>query len=233
MSLLRMLFCLALSVVSQAAWAESPELILQKADEVRNPSDSFSMIVDIKTKGQEDSRFEVLIKGKERTLVRTKKPARDVGRNMLMVEEDMWVYIPNLKRAVRVSLSQKLSGQAANGDISRMRWHGDYKADLDKETDEHWILDLQANKKGLTYDRIRVWVSKKGFKPARADYLTKRGKMLKRATFGAYKMILGAERPTEILIQDANDRSKMSKILIRKMNSENFPSSLFHQNSLK
>ena len=51
----------------------------------------------------------------------------------------IWVFIPNLKRSVRVGLSQKLTGQAANGDISRMRWSGDYTPKLLKETKKELV----------------------------------------------------------------------------------------------
>lgn len=207
--------------------------ILRKADEVRNPSDSFSMIVDVESQNDDPARFEVMLQGKSKTLIRTKKPERDVGRSILMIDENMWAYVPNLKRAVRVSLNQKLTGQAANGDISRMRWHGDYDASIVKESGDQWQLDLQANKKGLTYERIQIWVAKEGFRPGKAEYQTKQGKTLKVASFGGYKNLLGAQRPTRILIRDANDESESSTIIIREMKSEEFPNSLFNQNSLK
>jgi outer membrane lipoprotein-sorting protein len=219
--------------INEAHAAPSAEEILQKADEVRNPSDSFAMTVDVETKGEDDARFDVKIKGKDKTLIKTLKPARDVGRNMLMLDENMWSYVPNLKRAVRVSLNQKLTGQAANGDISRMRWHGDYDAVIEKETKAEWVLHLKARKKGLTYERIRVWIKKNKFHPSQAEYLSGAGKVLKNASFSGYKNIAGAVRPTVILITDATDRSKASRIIIRSMADEDFPNSLFHQNSLK
>jgi hypothetical protein len=195
---------------TSAAMSRTPDAdtILRKADEVRNPSESFSMMVDVESQNDDPARFEVMMQGKSKTL-------------------------PNLKRSVRVSLNQKLTGQAANGDISRMRWHGDYDASIVKESPEQWLLDLQANKKGLTYERIQIWVAKEGFRPVKAEYQTKQGKTLKVANFGGYKSILGAQRPTRILIRDANDESKSSTLVIREMKSEDFPNSLFNQNSLK
>jgi outer membrane lipoprotein-sorting protein len=220
---------------TSAATSRTPDAdtILRKADEVRNPSESFSMVVDVESQNDDPARFEVMMQGKSKTLIRTKKPERDVGRSILMIDENMWAYVPNLKRSVRVSLNQKLTGQAANGDISRMRWHGDYDASIVKESPEQWLLDLQANKKGLTYERIQIWVAKEGFRPVKAEYQTKQGKTLKVANFGGYKSILGAQRPTKILIRDANDESKSSTLVIRDMKSEDFPNSLFNQNSLK
>lgn len=222
-----------LVMMETAFAAPAAEEILKKADEVRNPSASFAMMVDVETKGEEDARFDVKIKGKDKTLIKTRKPARDIGRNMLMLEENMWSYVPNLKRAVRVSLNQKLTGQAANGDISRMRWHGDYDAVIEKETKDFWILQLKARRKGLTYERVRAWIKKTQFHPIKAEYLSSSGKVLKTASFGGYKKIAGAVRPTVIVIRDATDQSKASRIIIRSMANENFPRSLFHQNSLK
>src|SRR5687768_13390094 len=121
------------STASPAAESVTPEAIIEKADAIRNPAESFRMQVQVKNSEGDSSRFEVLTKGKDKTLIKTLAPRRDLGRNMLMLEENMWAYIPNLKRAVRVGLNQKLTGEAANGDISRMRWSGDYDAKLENE----------------------------------------------------------------------------------------------------
>ncbi|NBU20906.1 outer membrane lipoprotein-sorting protein, partial [bacterium] len=123
--------------------------ILQKADEVRNPSQSYSMKVRVLRGEAKEftSSFEVFIQGNQKTLIRTLEPNRDRGRNLLMLGEEMWAFIPNLNRSVRVSLSQKLTGEAANGDLSRMRWSGDYSAVIEKQGAEQWTLLLTARKK--------------------------------------------------------------------------------------
>ncbi|HQB46451.1 MAG TPA: outer membrane lipoprotein-sorting protein, partial [Polyangiaceae bacterium] len=139
---------------AQAAEISAAEIV-RKADEVRNPDESYFLRVEVQTSEHPDrpSEFEVSLLGNDKTLIKTVKPSRDRGRNMLMRGTEMWAYIPNLKRAVRVSLSQRLVGQAANGDISRMRWSGDYDAVIESQTERHWTLLLTANKTGLTYDK--------------------------------------------------------------------------------
>ncbi len=208
--------------------------LLKKADDIRNPGESFQMKVNVHSTGEtEDSEFEVFIKGKEKTLVKTLLPRRDRGRNMLMLQENMWVFIPNLKREVRVSLAQKLTGQTANGDISRMRWHGDYEAQLVKEDDKFYELALNATKKGLTYDKLRLWINKKNNQPVKASYLTVTGKKLKEAVFGEYKEIAGGVRPTKILIKDAVNPSDSSLLTISEMAAKDFPDSLFVRENLQ
>jgi outer membrane lipoprotein-sorting protein len=220
---LRVLLLLAFPVVGLAAPSPNPEAILRKVDAIRNPSESYEMRVRIG-----ESRFMAMIQGANRTVVRTLEPARDRGRDLLMVGEEMWAYIPNLKRAVRVSLSQKLTGQAANGDISRMRWAEDYEATIESEDEGNWVLALRARRKGLTYERIRVWVARKDHSPVRAEYLTAAGKILKRARFEGYRMMAGRVRPTRLEIESAVNASEHSTLEVESMSPRSFPVSLFN-----
>jgi outer membrane lipoprotein-sorting protein len=149
-----------------------------------------------------------------------------------MLDEDVWAYVPTLKRSVRVSLSQKLSGEAANGDIARTRWSGDYDVKIVEEKGDKIQLELKAQKKGLTYEGIKVWVDEKTHAPQKAEYLSLNGKLLKTATFSKYKKILGKLRPTQITIENALDTSKKSTIKILEMRTDTFPDSLFSKQNL-
>lgn len=216
-----------------------PEEIVRKADEIRNPAQSFLMEVEVYSTEEgneqfkdEPSAFEVAIGGKTKTRIRTVKPARDRGRDLLMLEENMWLYLPTISRPVRVSLGQKLTGQTANGDISRMRWSGDYEVNIESETPKEWVLFLKANKKGLTYEQIRAKIEKTSFRPLEAEFLSLQGKVLKKAQYRSYKQLCGQLRPSEIFIQDAIKEKNQSLIKITQMQVKNFPGSYFQQGSL-
>jgi outer membrane lipoprotein-sorting protein len=224
----------AIAGVENANPPLSAKEIVEKADAIRNPAAAYFIKVEVKsTEDPSDIHvFNVAIQGNEKTRIETVQPKRDRGRTLLMLGENMWVYIPNLKREVRVSLNQKLTGQAANGDISRMRWSGDYTAQKESESEADWQLLLTAAKKGLTYDKIRVWVQKNNFHPTHAEYLTSQGKVLKKATYQNYKQMAGDLRPTEIVIQDAVKLSDQSIITIKDMQVKAFPGSVFNKNEL-
>lgn len=215
---------------------ETPaEEIVRRADEVRNPADSYYLRVLVTTSDRPDSpaEFEVSLQGNAKTLIKTVRPAKDRGRNLLMKGTDMWAYIPNLKRAVRVSLSQRLAGQAANGDISRMRWSGDYDARIERQDDKTWTLFLTANKAGLTYAKLRVVVEKGTYHPLRAEYLTIAGTPLKRAEFASYQELCGSVRPAEIRIQDAVRPDDRAVIRVLSMEVKSFPASMFVPEALE
>lgn len=212
-------------ILSSQAFANPYNELLKKADAIRNPSESYEMKIKVEN-GESSSVFQVFLKGQEKTLIVTKEPARDRGRNMLMLDRDFNAYVPNLKRSMRLSLAQKLSGQVANGDISRTRWYGDYEAKKESEKGDEIQLFLEGNKKNLTYAAIRLWLKKSNSRPVRAEYLALNGKtVLKKAYFEDYKKISGAERPSTIRIEDAGKQTSYIRIL--DMTPKNLPDSFF------
>lgn len=205
--------------------AENPAEWVKKADDIRNPAASYEMKIKVESP-ESTSVFQVYLKGQDKTLIVTKEPGRDKGRNMLMLDRDFHAYVPNLKRSMRLSLAQKLSGQVANGDISRTRWYGDYEVKKESETAGEVQLLLKGTKDNLTYGAIRLWLKKGSFRPERAEYLSLNGKtVLKKARFEGYKQIAGAVRPTQLKIEDNN--KQVSTIEILEMNTKSFDDSFF------
>src|SRR5215475_4212099 len=113
---------------------QGAKIILQKADEVRFPSQGFEVSVAIQTseRGQvtESREYKVLSKGNEDTIVMVTAPASERGQMMLMKGRDLWVFLPSVSQPVRLSLAQRLTGQVANGDIARANFSGDYTPTL-------------------------------------------------------------------------------------------------------
>lgn len=204
---------------------ENPAEWVKKADNIRNPSDSYEMKIKVET-SENTSVFQVYLQGQDKTLIVTKEPARDKGRNMLMLERDFNAYVPNLKRSMRLSLAQKLSGQVANGDISRTRWYGDYTVTKEADTGKEVQLLLKGNKDNLTYAWVRLWLKKGTFEPLRAEYLALNGKtVLKKASFEDYKSLAGAVRPTTLKIEDTNKQTSYIRIL--SMDKKEYSDSFF------
>lgn len=222
------------SNVGRTSSQPSPDEVLRRTDDIRCPSESYFMEVEVNNKSDDlVVRLEVFTKGRDKTRVNTILPTRDRGRNMVMIGEEMWAYVPNLKRAVRVALNQKLTGQAANGDVSRMRWWGDYSAVKESEDEKFWVLMLTARKKGLTYEKVRAWIEKGSFRPVKAEYLSLSGMVLKKTSFGRFRSIAGEVRPTEILIQDAKNANDSSIIRILKLEARDSSDTIFNQNALR
>ena len=68
--------------------------IVQKVDEVRNPELDFSTDVVVTSykpnRPDHTTRYEVLIKGRDKTIVKTLEPEIERGQSLLMRENDFW-----------------------------------------------------------------------------------------------------------------------------------------------
>lgn len=209
---------------SSSAADDQASEYLKRADSIRNPGQQYEMTVQIKTPDSE-SKLKVYLYGTDKTLIVTQSPANDIGRNMLMLDRDFYAYIPTLKRSVRLSLAQKLSGQIANGDIARTRWYGDYRIVSSEIKGKEIELLLEGNKPNLTYQKIRLRLESGSAKPVRADYLNLNGtKVIKTAIFEKYKVMAGSERPALIRIKDPSGKSSTMTFLSMTVSkfSENF-----------
>ena len=124
-------FLAAYALVCHAAPPAAPdaESLLKHSDEYRNGWPSYVLRVKITNyendKPDEEKLYEVSQKGTEKTYVEFLSP-RDKGRHMLMLSDDMWVYLPDTSRPVRITPLERLSGDASNGDVARTNFAVDY-----------------------------------------------------------------------------------------------------------
>ena len=100
-------------VCGAACSAGHAAAIVQKADEVRFPSEAFEASVTIDASDGADATRKILSKGNDNTIVMVTEPAAERGQIMSMKGHDLWVFLPNVSQPVRLSLSQRLTGQAA------------------------------------------------------------------------------------------------------------------------
>lgn len=215
------------------AFAQSAEEILKRADAIRSPTGSYKMIVEVESPDSPRYKYQLNIGGKDSSVIKTLAPRREVGKNFLMQGEEMWAYIPNIRRSIRVTLNQKLTGQASNGDISRMRWFGDYHATISDEDENSWTLHLIASKKGLSYEKMNVSIEKKTFRPIRGEYLSMSGRPLKYIKFEEFGSIGGGIRPMKMKIVSADNPSDFSILKTISMKKVSLPRSMFTEAALK
>src|SRR5262245_36417377 len=190
---------LALAAVTVAIADEASDIV-RDADRYRRPGDSFVWNITITSQEAKKSPtvdgFEVFVKGNGRSFVKFVAPPRNVGRSLLAIGRDLWIYLPDAGKPVRIPLSQRLVGHVANGDIARADYAGDYEATLaarDEDIDgvTCHVLDLTAKSKDVTYAAIKYWVSRQGRRPLKAEYYAGTGTLLKTGRFEEFKQVAG------------------------------------------
>jgi outer membrane lipoprotein-sorting protein len=184
---------------------------------------------------------ELIVKAANRdSLVEFLAPSKVKGQKMLTVGRNMWFVQPGLQKPVPISPRQRLTGQASNGDIAATDYSGDYTATLmEQETvagENCYVLDLHANNKAATYDRIVYWVSKARFVGLKAEFYTVSGKKLKTATLEYHNRIeyQGRNVPfvSRMVILDALNPSNVTTMEYSNVRAARIPAAEFNINLL-
>jgi outer membrane lipoprotein-sorting protein len=177
------------------------------------------------------------VKGANRSFVKFVAPARSVGRSLLGIGRDLWIYLPDAGKPVRIPLSQRLVGQVANGDIARADYGGDYDATLTGEETIKGVachvLDLKAKTKDVTYAAVKYWVAKDGRRPVQAEYYAGTGTLLKTGVFENFKETGGRPLATRLTLTDAIRRDRTSVLDYGEIIVRDLPDKYFDKNYMK
>jgi len=203
---------------ASAAGPVDVERMVAQADEIRFPKEGFQVDIAVRTTSASgkasEHGYRVLSKGNERTLVLTTAPAADKGQMMLMRDADLWIFLPSASQPVRLPLSQKLTGQVANGDLARANFTGDYKAAFVREEaidgETFVVLELTAARRGVTYHRVVYWVNKRSNWPYKAEFYTISKRLLKTAYYQKFAEMGGKIRPTRLYLEDGVKKGEVS-----------------------
>lgn len=231
--------CLCASLPVAAAM--TAEEILLNADEVRSPQLDYTLVVTVAdgkpNKAARVSTYEVLVKGKDRTIIKTLSPPMDRGRVLLMQGRNLWAFMPTISKPLRVSLQERLTGEVANGDLARANFSGDYTPTLLRTepcgSATCDVLDLTAVADDVTYGRVTLWVEQATFHPQRAEFYALSGRLLKTCGYARYQELAGRLRPTQLVMQDALVAGRSSTITIDQMTVEPLPDKYFTKDYLK
>jgi outer membrane lipoprotein-sorting protein len=147
------------------------------------------------------------------------EPAAAKGQEMLRVGDNMWVYMPNLKRALRLASRESFQGgDFNNGDVLRVNYTADYTCKLvQAEDDKSYLLDLSAKTKEAAYDHIKLWMTKGTRQPSKAEYYAASGKLLRSAVFEDVKSFHGHDRPAHITMRNELATKRFSEMTMLDM----------------
>lgn len=240
MSRAALVLLLALGL-APAARADQAADIVADADRARRPGQSFVFKITITsyegTKSPSVDGFEVFVKGSTRSFVKFIAPPRNVGRSLLALNRDLWIYLPDAGKPVRIPFSQRLVGQVANGDIARTDYAGDYDATLVGEESVGGVachvLELKARSKEVTYAAIKYWVSREGRLPVKAEFYAGTGTLLKTGVFDKYQESGGHRLATRLTLVDAIRHDKKSVLEASEFSVRELPEKYFDKTYMK
>lgn len=237
------LLFIAVQMPHVASAADDEELarnILKKADQIRFPNEGFQVDVSINTatasQAADIRKYRILSKGNENTVVMVTEPAAERGQIMLMKSRDLWIFLPSVSQPVRLSLSQRLTGQVANGDLARSNFSGDYTPKILRSDtingEKYHVLELTAADRSVTYHKVIYWVKETNFWPHRAEFYSLSNRLLKTCRYENFQSLLGTMRPTRLVMEDALRKGEESVLEYSEMKLRDLPDKVFTKDYL-
>lgn len=233
-----------LFILTHIAHAEVDMELLKASDRARGGVESGLTWESEVTTVEDDTtsvrKFKIRAKGVNAN-VEALEPSRNRGERYLFNDRTMWFFKPSLKKPVAISSRQKLTGQAAIGDIASTNYARDYTPTIEKtetiDGEKVYVLMLKAKANNLTYDKIRYWISEKTKRAIKVEFLTLQGKPFKRATLEYKNQITINGKVIDFVskmeIADAN--IEKNKSILRYINPqlEEHKETIFNVNNLK
>ena len=221
--------------------ANLPREILQKSDQIRFPRESFQVDITVTTTApsqpEDVHKFRVLSKGNENSVVMTTAPASERGQILLMKGRDLWVFMPEVSQPIRLSLSQRLTGQVPNGHLARANFPGDYNPTILRtdtiDSEKYYVLELLGVDRSVTYHKVLYWVQQSNFWPYKAEFYSLSERLLKTARYENFQPILGKQRPTRLVMRDALRTEEESVLEYSEMKLRDLPDKIFTKDYLK
>ncbi len=161
--------------------------ILVELDRNLSPEsyESYRKLINIEPGGRKKEFILFVVKkGSDKVGILFLAPASEKGRSMLRLGDNMWLYIPNVGKPIRItSLQSAVGGVFNNADILRLDYAREYNVQQMEESDKEYVLHLKAKTKTVAYDKLKMWVDKDKVLPTKVECLTEASMLIKTIHF--------------------------------------------------
>lgn len=214
------------------AFAVDGTKLLQEIDRNLSPEsyESHRKIINIEPDGRKkEFIYYTVKKGRDKVAGLFTAPASEKGRTTLRLGDNMWLYIPNVGKPVRItSLQSVVGGVFNNSDILSLDYAEEYTAEKVDERGKEYLLYLKAKTKTVAYDRLKMWVQKDRPLPVKIECLTEAGMLIKTLYFKDVKDFGGGiVRPSVLETDSPLYKGFKSVMIFAKIKKREFRDEVF------
>jgi outer membrane lipoprotein-sorting protein len=181
--------------------------LLQKVDRNLEPEsyEMYRKLVNIEPDG---SRKEFVLysvkKGRDKMVALFLDPPSERDRATLRLGDNMWLFIPNVGKPIRItSLQSVIGGVFNNADILRLDYSTEYAVESVAEDKDSYLLSLKARSGEVAYDRLKMRVDRKTTLPTVIECYAASGLLIKTLTYKDIKDFGGGIRRPATLETDS------------------------------
>ena len=230
--MLKILFFLLAMIFACPVYAIDGDELLKQVDRNLNPEsyEAYRKLINIEPDGRKKEFILFTVKkGKDKVAALFISPASEKGRSTLRLDENMWLYIPNVGKPIRItSLQSVVGGVFNNSDILRLDYAAEYNVKGLEDNENEYLLQLKAKAKNVAYDKLRMWVDKKRLLPLKVECLTESSMLIKTLYFKNVKDFGGGiKRPADIETDSPLYKGYKSVMLFAKIKEKKLKDEVF------
>ena len=230
--MIKILFVLMSLILAVPAYALDGNELLEQVDRNLNPEsyESYKKLINIEPDGSKKEFVLFTVKkGKDKVAAMFISPASEKGRSTLRLDENMWLYIPNVGKPIRItSLQSVVGGVFNNADILRLDYTSEYDVEKVEENGDEYLLHLKAKTNTVAYDKLKMWVNKNNMLPSKIESLTEDLMLIKTLYFKEIKDFGdGIVRPSVVETDSPLYKDYKSVMIFAKIKEKVFDDEVF------
>jgi outer membrane lipoprotein-sorting protein len=230
--MMRSLFGLMLLTLTVAAWAVDGTELLRKVDRNMEPEsyENYRKLVNIEPSGaKKEYVLYTVKKGRDKMVALFLDPPSERDRATLRLGENMWLYIPNVGKPIRItSLQSVIGGVFNNADILALEFAEEYKVEGVEENPDRYVLSLKAKTGAVAYDRLTMQVDKKLLLPVTIEAFAASGLLVKTLRYSEIKDFGdGIRRPSVLETDSPLFKGYKSLMVWAKLRKRTLPDEVF------
>ncbi|SEM62876.1 Outer membrane lipoprotein-sorting protein [Syntrophus gentianae] len=219
-------------LLSSPVFALDGTALLKQVDRNLNPEsyEMYRKLINVEPDGRkkEFTLFSVK-KGSDKIAAVFLAPASEKGRSTLRLGDNMWLYIPNVGKPIRItSLQSVVGGVFNNSDILSLDYAVEYNVARVEDAGNEYLLYLKAKTRTVAYDQLRMWVDKGKKLPTKIECLTEANLLIKTIYFKDHKDFGGGiVRPAVIETDSPLYKGYKSIMIFAKIKKRSFKDEVF------
>jgi outer membrane lipoprotein-sorting protein len=231
----RLLYWIAgflVAMIPGNALAIDGDELLKQVDANLQPAsyEMYRKLINIEPDGKKkEFVFYTAKKGKDKMVALFLSPASEKGRVSLRLGDNMWLYIPNVGKPIRItSLQSVVGGVFNNSDILRLDYQVEYDVADITDTGKTWLLELKAKTRSVAYDQLKMTVDKKTVQPLDIECIASSGMLIKTLHYRDIKEFGdGIIRPARLMTDSPLHKGYRSVMIFAKMKKRKFDDEVF------
>lgn len=196
--------------------AQDASEIIRKMDQVMRGESSYAeMTMKIeRPRYDREVSMKSWAKGDDFSLILITGPARDKGTTYLKRKSEIWNYVPNIDRTIKMPpsmMSQSWMGSDFTNDdlVRESSTVDDYKHKILRDEIylgmETWVLELVPHPDTpVVWGKVIVWVLKEDFLQVRSEQFDQQNELASTIEFDEIEMMGGRKIPTKLTMTPAD-----------------------------